>query len=118
MERRTWLSASISPEQLRRKKDRESRQTYHNRTTTRFSVHVLVAQVEDKCGSAVEKGKYSDTDVKLCRGRVVSSQIVNSGGCLIDFAVRNIVGILHQPAQTQNILIMAMLKVNTHFPVS
>lgn len=65
---------------------------------------MLEAQVEDKCGSAVEKGKHSNADVKLCGGCVVSGQVVNSAGVsLIDFAVRNIIRMLHQPVGTHNI---------------
>lgn len=47
-------------------KHEEFRKTYHNRASTSFSIHMLVAQVEDKCCSAVKKGQYSNADVKLC----------------------------------------------------
>lgn len=74
-----------------------SHEQVHNGTTAGLSVHVLVPQVEDKRGSAVEKGKHSDADVKLRRGCMVSPQVEVSGARLINCAVRNFVRTLHQP---------------------
>lgn len=78
-------------------KHKEFSSTYHNRASTRFSIHVLVAQVEDERGSAVKKGQHSNADVKLCWGCMVSCQVGKGGGGLIDFTVRNFIRMVHQP---------------------
>lgn len=61
---------------------------------------MLVAQVEYKCSSAVEEGQHPNADIKLCWGRLVSSQAVRRLGSVV-FAVRNNTQILHQPVETQ-----------------
>lgn len=77
------------------------RQTYHDGSTVGVFVNMLVAQIEYKCSSAVEEGQHPDADIKLCWGRVVSMQAVDSPGGSVVFAVRNITQILHQPVETQ-----------------
>lgn len=84
-------------------KHSEFRQTYHSGPATRFSIYVLVAQVEHECCSAVKQGQHPNTDIKLCWGCMVSSQVVNGCGHAIVFAVRNIIGNLRQPVKTRNI---------------
>lgn len=62
---------------------------------------MLVAQVENKCSSAVEEGQHPNADVKLRWGRVVSRQAHDGPGGSIVLAVRNITQILQQPVETQ-----------------
>lgn len=82
-------------------KTRENQKTYHDGSMVGVFVNMLVAQVEYKCGSAVEEGQHPDADIKLCWGRLVSKQAADSLGGSVVFAVRNITQILHQPVETQ-----------------
>lgn len=75
--------------------------TYHDGSTVGVFVNMLVAQVEYKCGSAVEEGQHADTDIELCWGRVVPGDAGHRLGGSVVLAVRNDTQILRQPVETQ-----------------
>lgn len=64
-----------------------SQQQVHNRGSGGLPVHMLVAQVQDEHGSAVQEAEHSNAHEELSRGRKVSNQVVVSFGA-ITFTVR------------------------------
>lgn len=77
---------------------------------------MLIAQIDDQRGCAVEERQHSDTHVKLRGGRIVSSQEVISGGSLVDNAVGDLVWMIHQPVYDQRTTPRDLLQVKGRRP--
>lgn len=69
--------------------------THYDGPAGGLAVHVLVAQVEDQCGSAIKESKHPNTHKELCRGGEVALQVGVIGRAAI--AKRYLVRVIRQP---------------------